>query len=140
MELTQQQELFCKLYTSKGEYFDNATLSYAEAYQYELPKDENGKNITDSKEYNICKANASRLLANDNIKSRIRTLFVELLNDTEMDARLAEIATKGKDPDSIQALKIYNDLKQRITKRIDITSANRPLGGLSDDELKALID
>lgn len=139
-ELTMQQELFCKYYTSKGSLFDNATLSYAEAYGYEIPKDENGKNIINSKEYNICNANASRLLANDSIKARIQALFLELLNDNTMDARLGEIAVKGKDTDSIQALKIYNDLKQRITKKIDITSAGRPLGGLTDEELDKLAE
>lgn len=139
-ELTQSQELFCRLYTSKGTYFDNATLSYAEAYQYELPHDEKGKIIVDSKEYNTCKANASRLMTNDYIQRRIEKLFVDLLNDTTMDARLSEIATKGKDTDSIQALKIYNDLKQRITKKIDITSAGRPLAGLSDEELARLVE
>ena len=138
MELTQQQELFCRAYTSKGEHFNNATLAYAEAYSFDLPKDENGKIIISSKDYNTCSVSGSRLLLNDKITNRIRTLFLEYLNDNEMDSRLAEIATKGKHTDSIQALKIYNDLKNRITKHIDITSANRPLAGLSDDELNNL--
>lgn len=139
-ELTQQQELFCKLYTTKGTYFDNATLSYSEAYGYELPTDEKGKIIVDSKEYNTCKANASRLMTKDYIRDRIRDLFLELLNEATMDARLSEIATKGKDTDSIQAIKIFNDLRQRITRKVDITTGGRPLANLSDDELKALAE
>lgn len=139
-ELTMQQELFCKYYTSKGSLFDNATLAYAEAYQYDLPKDDNGKIIVESREYNTCSALGSRLLTNDKVKARIQALYLELLNDNTMDARLGEIAVKGKDTDSIQALKIYNDLKQRITKKIDITSAGRPLGGLTDDELDKLAE
>jgi hypothetical protein len=139
-QLTQQQELFCKLYTTKGTYFDNATLSYAEAYSYEIPKDEKGKNIVESKEYNICSANASRLISNDKIRDRIRDLFLELLNEATMDARLSEIATKGKDTDSIQAIKIFNDLRQRITRKVDITTGGRPLANLSDEELQTLAE
>ncbi len=137
-DLTQQQELFCKYYTTKGHLFDNATLAYAEAYQYDLPKDENGKIIVESKDYNTCSALGSRLLVNDKVKARIQALFLALLNDQTMDARLGEIVVKGKDTDAIQGLKIYNDLKQRITKKLDITSGGRPLSGASDEELDAI--
>lgn len=137
--LTPQQEYFCRLYTTKGDTFSNATLSYAEAYQYELPKDEKDKLILDSKEYNICASNGSRLLTNDKIIARnIRLLNDSFNDDAVADARLNEILIGGKDTDSIQAIKERNSLKQRITKKLDITSAGRPLASVSDDELDKL--
>lgn len=138
--MTLQQELFIKLYTTKGNTFSNASLSYAEAYDYNLPTDEKAKIITDSKEYNTCASNGYRLLRNDEVTKAVREAMVALLNDTEVDARLSEILIKGQEANSISAIKIHNDLKQRITKRIDITTQGRPLQGLSDDELKALAE
>ena len=132
--LTPQQEHFCKLYVQSS----SGVLSYMEAYKYEIPKDENAKNITSSKEYNICNANASRLLTNDNIRATIRDLWLERFNDKEIDARTSQIAFSGRDTDSIQAIKIANDLKQRITRKLDITSGGRPLQDVSDEELERL--
>lgn len=137
-KLTPQQQLFVKLYTTKGDTFCNATLSYAQAYQYELPVDEKGKIINDSLEYNTCSANGSRLKGNDKVARAIDEGMVALLNDISVDSRLSEILHKGQEQNSIQAIKIHNDLKQRITKKLDITSAGRPLQGLSDEELKQL--
>ncbi len=140
MSLTLQQELFVKLYTTKGDTFGNGVLSYSGAYDYDLPVDEKGKIITDCKEYNACKANASRLLTGDNVRVAVRNKMLELFNEVEMDARVAEIAMNGQESNSLQAVKIFNELKQRITKKIDITSAGRPLAGLSDDELHRLAE
>ena len=138
--LTPQQELFCKWYTTKGDTFSNKTLSYAMAYDYDLPRDENDKIIVSSKPYNTCASNGSRVYFDDKVQSKIRTLLLEMLNDATVDARLNEILIGGQEANSIQAIKIHNDLKQRITKKIDITSAGRPLQALSDDELKALAE
>lgn len=137
-KLTPQQQLFVKYYTTRGDTFNHGTLSYSLAYEHELPTDENGKIIVDSKVYNMCKSNASRLLLNDNVRKQIQENMVALLNDTAVDERLTEILFKGQEQNSIQAIKIHNDLKQRITKKLDITSAGRPLQGLSDEELKQL--
>ena len=138
-KLTPQQELFVKLYTTQGDSFSNATLSYSIAYDYDLPKDEKGKILQDSLEYNICASNGSRLLKNDKIIARKRELLLELFNEATIDARLNEILIGGAEANSIQAIKIANDLKNRITKRVDITTANRPLANLTDDDLNALI-
>lgn len=137
-KLTLQQELFAKLYTTKGDTFRNATLSYAEAYDYDLPRDEKGKIIVGSKDYNDCSSHGSRLFRNDEIKKKIRDNFLLLLNDLDMDARVAEIAQSDNEANALQAVKIHNDLKQRITKKIDITTQGRPLANLSDEELERL--
>lgn len=139
-ELTPQQELFCVAYTRKGSTFSNITLSYAEAYDYDLERDENGKININSKEYRLCSANGSRLFGNDNVRGRIRKIWLERLNEEEMDARLSEIALNGQETNSIQAIKHFSELKGRITKKIDLTTAGRPLQGLSDDELKKLVE
>lgn len=136
--LTPQQEAFCQAYTKRGETFSNAYKSYSFAYDIEIPLTEDNKIDYKSSAYAVCQASGSRLLLNVSVSERIRDLLLEKLNDKEVDARLNEILLGGKDTDSIQAIKIHNDLKQRITKRIDVTSAGRPLQGLSDEELKEL--
>lgn len=137
-KLTPQQEAFCQAYTKRGETFSSAYKSYAVAYDFEIPLTEDNKIDYKSSQYAVCQNGGSRLLLKDAIAERVRDLLLEKLNDKEVDARLNEILLGGKDTDSIQAIKIHNELKQRITKRIDITSAGRPLQGLSDDELKEL--
>lgn len=139
-KLTPQQELFIKTYTTKGVAFGNATLSYSEAYNYDLPRDENDKIDINSKEYNACNSNGSRLMASDSIRLAIRQGMLDLLDDKEVDARLAEILHKGQESNSIQAIKIHNELKQRITKKLDITSGGRPMLDMTDDELRESLE
>lgn len=136
--LTPQQEQFCINYTTKGEFYSNATKSYANAYDYDLPKREDGSIDTHSKDYNTCNVCATKLIQSASIQERIRAIYLEMLNDSAVDARLSEILHKGDPANSIQAIKIHNDLKQRITKKIDITTLGRPLAGLSDEELEKL--
>ncbi len=138
--LTPQQELFCSFYTKRGDTFSNATLSYARAYGYEIPQDANGKNIITSSEYLTCSANGSRLLGNDMVADKIQKGMVALLNDESVDSRLSEILYGGQETNSIQAIKIHNELKQRITKKIDVTSGGRPMLALTDEELKRLAE
>lgn len=140
-ELTPQQLLFCKYYTTMGDTFSNATISYATAYDYELPRDINDKVIISSSEYKTCQANGSRLLLNDKIIVEKNRLLVEQFNDdTVADARINSIIVSGKDTDAIQAVKHRNDLKQRVTKKLDITTNGRPLLALTDEELAKLAE
>jgi hypothetical protein len=139
--LTPEQEAFCLAYTTRGENAKNGTFSYAFAYNYDLPKRENGEIDTTSGDYRTCQACASKLLLSPNISARIKEIYLEKFNDiSNADARIQEIIEGGKDTDAIQAVKVYNDLKQRITKKIDITTGGRPLAGLTDDELKKLAE
>lgn len=138
IQLTPQQELFCKWYTTRGATFGNQTLSYAQAYEYDLPVDENGKIIVNSKPYNVCASNGSRVYFDSRVQSRIKQLLIQVLDDETVDARLSEILTGGQESNSIQAIKHYSELKGRITKKIDLTTQGRPLQGLSDNELKKL--
>lgn len=149
-ELTPQQELFLIAYTRDGDTFGNASLSYAEAYNYDLEnaskenqKDKNGKEILYTSEYDrligICASSASRLLRNENIIAHKRRMLMRLYDDdTFSDTRLLEIIKQGKDADTINAIKVRNDLKQRIVKKLDVNVINRPFADLSDDELAKL--
>lgn len=138
-ELTLKQEKFCRLYTQNKALFGNSTLSYAEAYNYELDgasreseKDEKGNNIPMTSEfdrmYNVCSACSSRLLRNDKIDNKIRELLNEMLLDKVIDAELIGIIMKGeKDSDRIAGIREYNKLKQRIIEKSDITSGGEKI-------------
>jgi hypothetical protein len=84
------------------------------------------------KHYFSCASMASRLLKNVKIQQRIIDLSNEFLNDKVIDKRLKEIAIKGEDKDSINAIKVYNDIKGRIIKRTDLTSGGEKLNIIFD--------
>lgn len=136
---TPQQERFCIAYTTPGYCAGVAYKSYAYAYDLEIPQTPDGKPDPASKEYKVAQASGSRLLLVPKIQRRIKDLYLQYLNDQDIDARLAEIVKLGRDTDAIQGIKVYNDLKQRVTKKLDVTSAGRPLVGLSDDELREML-
>lgn len=151
-KLNDRQELFCRYYTRPDtETFLNGMLSYAEAYEVDLASldtkreiDENGKEIPMTSEREKAERNlrshASRLLSNDNVRKRKDALLVELFDSNDMaDARLTQIIIKGNDANAINAIKHRNEIKQRITKKVDITSANRPLSHLTDAELEEML-
>lgn len=87
---------------------------------------------TYDKSYNTCSVNASKLLRNPKIQQRIIKLSNEFLNDEVIDKRLKEIAVSGEDKDSINAIKVYNDIKGRIIKRTDLTSGGEKLNIIFD--------
>jgi hypothetical protein len=133
-DLTLQQEKFCRLYTQNDELFGNGTLAYAEAYGYDLDAESKERPILSENPltygesdytlaYNTCSVNASRLLRSDKIQDRVTVLLNELLKDEVVDSELARIIKGGrKDSDRMTAIKEYNALKQRVTKKMDITT------------------
>lgn len=145
--LNPKQELFCRYYTEEGETFSNAYLSYARAYGYDFAslnnrrvKDDKDRDIIGTSERekaeSVCKSAGSRLLSNVKVRARIRDLMVVLFNQDDIaDAKLTAIMLSGKDADAINAIKHRNDLKQRIIKKVELATINRPLAGLSDAEL-----
>lgn len=134
-KLLPQQELFCQWYTTPGETFCHGTYSYSRAYEHELATNSNGTVIVGSPNYLACKANASRLMFSTHVRERITELLMAQFNEKTADAKVAEIMQRGKDSDALQAVKIFNDLKQRVTKKIDVTTQGRPLAGMTDEEL-----
>lgn len=137
-EPTPQRKLFAKFYATKGDTFCNATLSYAAAFDYDLPLKADGTHDINSAPYLVCKANGSRLMTSPGVKQMIDVYLMEQFNDTTADTRLQEILIGGKDQDSMQAIKHYNELKGRVIKKLDVSVQARPFSGLSDEELEKL--
>lgn len=121
--LMPKQELFCRLYASDREFFGNGVQAYAEAYNLDLRV--RGM-------YNVAAASASRLLMNVKILNRIDELLEDgNLNDAHVDKQLAFWITQKANPQaSVAAIKEYNALKQRITKKLDVMSGGLPLKGV----------
>lgn len=131
-ELTPQQDRFCRLYTQNEELFSNATLSYAEAYSYELGRlsdipeyNEKGDKIPRSSErdkaYDSCSANASRLLRNDKIQDKVTLYLNELMKDTVVDSQLAKVIMQDRKLESkVSAIREYNKLRNRIKEDMSI--------------------
>lgn len=125
--LSLKQEKFCELYASDREFFGNGTQSYIEAYDLDLSK---------PNAYNVARAAAARLLANVSILRRIDELLeLDQFNDAHVDKQLAYWATQKASPQAaVAAIREYNALKARITRKIDHTTGGKPiplLGGLS---------
>lgn len=126
-ELNLKQELFCQYIAKDHELFGNASLSYAEAYEYNLetldrekPKlQENPVKYGDSeydKAYNVCSVEGRRLLRNPKVKARVTVLLNELLKDEVVDSELAKTILQGHDLTAkMAAIKEYNKLRSRIT-------------------------
>lgn len=126
-KLTEKQKLFCFHYICNDVLRWNATLAYNEAYSKDLyNKDQTRKIDEEWKEiywtseydkcYNVCSVNWNKLLRNTKIQKENEKLLNNLLNDKKVNSRLAEIIFNWKDTDSLNAIKIYNDLNARIEK------------------------
>lgn len=137
-DLTHKQELFCRFYTQNEETLLNGVLSYAEAYGFDLDSlseepvyAEDKITILQQSQYKLayhyCGFAASRMLKNDKVARRVNVLFNELMREEIVDARLMRIILKGKDNDSLAAIKEFNSLKQRITKKLDLTTKGESL-------------
>lgn len=130
-KLTIKQELFCQNYIKNDELRCNGTLAYNEAYWMNLDEkdktrttDEEWKEIYWTSEYdktyNTCSVNSSKLLRLTKIQERNVELLNELLSEKKVDSRLAEIIFKWRDADSLQWIKIFNDLKKRVTNTLKV--------------------
>lgn len=102
-----------------------------ESDDYNIKK---GKKITIStyeKLYDYCSKAGSRLRKSGKIQARCRELLNEFMNDKVIDARLTEIIIDGASQDSINAIKEYNKLRQRIVDKKDITSGGKAIDGFN---------
>jgi len=116
-ELNEKQNLFCKYYVSK-EFFGSGVESYAAAY---------GLDLTNQKEYNTAKTQASKHLTNPNILLRINEeLDAAGLNDNFVDKQLLFAITQNADLSSkVRAIQEYNKLKQRIIEKLETKNNNK---------------
>jgi hypothetical protein len=120
LELNVNQEKFCFLYASDMDFFGSGVDAYCEAYNL---------NRNDPKDYNTARTNASRLLTNANILTRINELLEnDKLNDAFVDKQLAFVVTQNADLSSkVAAIKEYNKLKSRITEKLDHTTNGKDM-------------
>lgn len=112
-ELNPKQKLFCELFAGDKEFFGNGTSAYIEAYNIDLTK---------KGAYSGARASASKLLTNTNILAYIDSILENaILNDQFVDKQIAFLIAQNADFSSkISAIKEYNALKQRITKKMKV--------------------
>jgi len=118
--LNLQQEQFCQLYVnSERELFGNGTQCYLQVYGAEYLL-KNKKPMS----YQVAMASASRMLSNVKIISRINELLeTGGFTDENVDKQHLFLINQHADlKTKLGAIKEYNELKQRIQKKLDITS------------------
>lgn len=122
--LTFKQERFCQLYATEVEFFGNGVQSYIEAYNPDQTKPH---------WYDSACSSASRLLRNVKVINRINDILEETgLNDAFIDKQLSFlIAQHGDFKTKLGAIREYNNLKQRIIKKIDHTTGGKSIGGFN---------
>lgn len=130
--LNPQQKLFCRYYTQNTELYGNATLAYAEAYEFNLyklskirDKDDKGTEIIGTSEYekayDSCNASAARLLVNVSIQKYITRCLNQLFKNEVIDRELTKVVLQDGDlPSKVAAIREFNKLKQRITEKSEI--------------------
>lgn len=154
-KLNLKQELFCQLYTKNSFLFGNATLSYAEAYGFNLAtmsKEDVVVEVMDEilqkmvkrkvdhspfhKANQVCSTAGERLLRNVYINQRIQDLLNETMNDRDMDAEIAYTARQREDMTAkMSAIKEYNKIKQRVTAKIDHTTLGKEIQVITGMEI-----
>jgi len=132
IKLTLKQERFCQLYAGLDrEFFGNGTRAYIEAYNID---------ITQKGQYLVARAGAYENLTKPHITARIRELIdTSVLNDERVDKELAFLIDQDAELGvKMNAIKEYNALKARVLKRLDLSSAGKPLNNIkfvfSDDD------
>lgn len=124
--LTPRQALFCELYASDREFFGNGTQSYIEAFNIDL---------TRKGAYIVAKVNASKELTKANVCKYIDSIFESRgLNDNYVDKQLEFIITQHSDlRTKLGGIKEYNELKNRITKNIDLTTKGEKINKATEE-------
>lgn len=140
IDLSIEEELFCKYYTQNTETYGNATMSYAEATKTDLDSlskirelDKKGKEISGTSEYDkayaVCSVQGWRLLRKDKIQKFIRVCLNEILTDEVVDSELAKVILQDGELDvKVNGIKEYNKLRKRITEKMDLTSDGKIVG------------
>ncbi len=152
-ELSQKQEMFCQYYTGPEKTFGNGVYSYAEAYGFNLDTLDQSNAVRDpdthkvitpsdyDRAYNVCGAASWRLLKNVKINTRIVKLLNESMTNDHVDAELIKIIKSAPKPsDRISAIREFNALNQRITKKLDLTTKGESLNFEDRDKINQALD
>lgn len=122
--LNQKQEEFCQLYINADrELFGNGVQCYLEVYN-------RGRKIPIS--YKSAVVLASKELTKVNVIARINSLLeTGGFNEENVDKQHLFLINQHADlKTKLGAIKEFNELKQRIQKKLDITSDGKALKGL----------
>jgi phage terminase small subunit len=132
-KLTEKQEAFCQYYAQLSDTYNNGTWSYALGYGHDLENaskvdyelDDKNHKIPYSSSYdkmaNMCAVEAHRLLRTPKIIERVRDIkSTHVEDDKIIDSRMMDIIQNGKDTDALAAIKHRNDLKQRVTRKVEL--------------------
>lgn len=105
-------ELFCQEYVKPGEWFLNGSHAYSVVYGLDYEKDND-----------LCRANASRLLANANVMGRVMMLLTDGgLNDATVANRMKEILLQKDDKNaSLKAMDLYYKYIKRFGEKIELS-------------------
>ena len=104
--LTGEQERFTHFYVNDPDCFMNQSLAYSKAY---------GLAFETQGERGVCAAASSRLLRNERVLRRVNERLAGL-SDMDVDAELGYVI-KQRDElgPKVQAVRVYNELKKRIS-------------------------
>lgn len=132
-KLNLQQEAFCQLYVNADrELFGNGANCYLAVYG-------KGYFFKNKKEmsYMVANASASRLLTNVNVIARINKLleFGGFTNENVDKQHLFLINQHADLKTKLGAIKEYNAVKQRVTKKLEL-SGGISLAKLFDEEME----
>lgn len=122
-KLNPKQQKFCKLYATDREFFGNGVESYVEVYEPDKSKPNWYKSACSS---------ASRLLRHVKVCEYINGLLESSgFNNEFVDKATLFLITQHSDfKTKLGAIKEYNALKQRIIKKLDLTSGGKSFGDL----------
>lgn len=120
MALNAKQKVFCELFATSEEFFGNGVQSYIEAYDVAASK------------YASAGAGSSRLLKNGKILAYINDIMTKIgFNDAHADKQLGFLMTQNAELGvKLGAIRHFNDLKQRITQKIEAQITGKDGGPL----------
>lgn len=126
------EEMFCQYYVGIGQAtFGNAVASYMLAFDIKGPRY--------GKSYNNAKAQASVLLTKPNITARCNFILRSYNTNGAVDVERAFIiAQRGNLVAKVMAIKSYDDLMGRITKRVKVSGALK--SNLNENQMKMIAE
>lgn len=141
-----KHEVFCQLYAGYGDraLMANGTLCYMEAFgivapthKIQIKKKGEAKYWGYHPKYNTARNEAFKLITKPDIKARIHSLFKTLFSADAVDSELLKVILQDEDPKAkVLAIREFNELKGRITKKLKLSGALK--SNLSPERLAAI--
>lgn len=128
-----KEETFCQLFAGFGEKscLNNGTLSYIQAWEIQTSTSRMLRKWKGKKYpaywdyepgYKSARVSAHRVLTRANIRARIYQLFKLLFSADVVDSELLSVILQDGDPQAkVAAIREFNALKGRITKKLKLS-------------------